>query len=49
MIDKSGKEVDMYSASDRSKLVLLGDAPQDLSWAQHAPEKYLEAKLLLML
>ena len=49
MIDKDGKEVTMYSASHRSKLILLGDAPQDLSWAQHAPEKYLEAKSLQML
>ena len=49
MTDKDGQEVAMYSASVRSKLILLGDTPQDLSWAQYAPEKYLEVKSLQML
>ena len=46
MMDKEGNEVSIYCAHEVSKLEILGDSPQDLSWAQGAPEKYLAAKAL---
>ena len=46
MMDKEGNEVAIYCAHEVSKLEILGDSPQDLSWAQGAPEKYLAAKAL---
>ena len=45
-MDKQGNEVAIYSSHEVSKLEILGDSPQDLSWAQSAPEKYLAAKAL---
>ena len=41
MMDKEGKKIALYCAYEVSKLKILGDSPQDLSWALSAPERYL--------
>ena len=46
MMDKEGNEIALYCAYEVSKLKILGDSPQDLSWALSAPERYLAAKAL---
>ena len=46
LLDKSGIEV--FAASEREKLLTLGDTRQDMIWAEPVPEKYLAAMQLLL-
>ena len=47
LLDKSGNE--LFAASEREKLVTLGDTRQDMIWAEPVPDKYLAAKAMMML
>ena len=48
-IDKEGRPVNMFAACARDKLVLLGNSPQDLQWAERDMTKYLAAQTLLQM
>ena len=48
VISAAGEEVATFTAADRSKLVLLGDSPQDMEWGKRVPNMYMAAKMVMM-
>ena len=48
VLSAAGEEVATYAAADRSKLVLLGDSPQDVEWGKRVPAMFMAAKMVVM-
>ena len=48
VLSAAGEEVATYAAADRSKLVLLGDSPQDVEWGKRVPVMFMAAKMVVM-
>ena len=42
------EEVATFAAAERSKLVLLGDSPQDIEWGKRVPAMYMAARMVMM-
>ena len=47
LLDKSGNEV--FAATEREKLVMLGDTHRDKVWAERVGDKYQAAKAMIVL
>ena len=47
-VDTAVEEVATFAAAERSKLVLLGDSPQDIEWGKRVPAMYMAAKMVMM-
>ena len=48
LVDTAGEEVATFAAAERSKLVLLGNSPQDIEWGKRVPAMYMAAKMVMM-